>query len=85
LQANPTIDESGFGTDANGLSVMADEGKMDMGVSESGGMQLDMSGLGPDGLELEGAHDMSQLDGDDALMGGPMMDSTMDPFGGETQ
>ncbi|THV07587.1 hypothetical protein K435DRAFT_262004 [Dendrothele bispora CBS 962.96] len=85
LQMNSGLEES-FGADASGgLDVMNDEGKMDIGVGESGGMQLDMSALGPDGLELEGTHNMTQLDGDDALMGGPMMDNTLDPFVGENQ
>ncbi|KAG6817718.1 hypothetical protein H0H87_004509 [Tephrocybe sp. NHM501043] len=44
-------------------------------------MELDMSGLGPDGLGLEGSHDLSQLEGVDALVGGQVMDDSVDPFG----
>jgi len=54
----------------------------DMGVEnldENKGLQLDISGLGADGLSLEGA-DLSQLAPEDALLGGPLMDETTDPF-----
>lgn len=44
------------------------------------GLELDISGLGPDGLQLENAHDLSQIDGPDGLIGGPLMDESMDPF-----
>ena len=47
-------------------------------------LELDISGLGPDGLQLESAHDLSQLDGPDGLMGGSLMDDSVDPFGGTT-
>lgn len=50
------------------------EGKVD------GGLQLDISGLGPDGLPAESAHDLSQLTPSDALVGGTMMDESGDPF-----
>ncbi|KAF8167709.1 hypothetical protein B0H34DRAFT_27166 [Crassisporium funariophilum] len=43
-------------------------------------LELDISGLGPDGLQLEDAHDLSQLDGPDGLIGGPLMDDSIDPF-----
>jgi len=49
-------------------------------VDDMGGLELDISALGPDGLQLESAHDLSQLDGPDALIGGPLMDASMDPF-----
>lgn len=55
----------------------------DMGVEnldENKGLQLDISGLGADGLSLEGAHDLSQLNPEDGLLGGPLMDETTDPF-----
>jgi hypothetical protein len=48
------------------------------------GLELDISGLGPDGLQLESSHDLSQLDGPDGLMGGPLMDDSVDPFGDTT-
>jgi hypothetical protein len=41
---------------------------------------LDMSALGPDGTAFEDAHDLAQMQGDDALMGGMMMDQSDDPF-----
>jgi hypothetical protein len=44
------------------------------------GLELDISGLGPDGLQLENAHDLSQLDGPDGLIGGPLMEDSIDPF-----
>lgn len=44
------------------------------------GMELDLSGLGPDGLVLEGAHNLSQIEDGDNLMGGATMDTSMDPF-----
>jgi len=47
-------------------------------------LELDISGLGPDGLQLESAHDLSQLDGPDGLMGGSLMDDSLDPFRGTT-
>jgi len=43
------------------------------------GLELDISGLGPDGLQLGVADDLSQLDPQDALLGGPLID-TGDPF-----
>ncbi|RXW22568.1 hypothetical protein EST38_g3277 [Candolleomyces aberdarensis] len=49
------------------------EGKVD-------DLQLDISGLGPDGLPVESAHDLSQLTPSDALVGGAMMDESEDPF-----
>jgi len=44
-------------------------------------IELDISALGPDGLQIEGADDLSQIDASDALMGGPLMDEAVDPFG----
>jgi hypothetical protein len=41
---------------------------------------LDMSALGPDGTAFEAAHDLTQMEGEDALMGGVLMDQTDDPF-----
>ncbi|KAJ3514395.1 hypothetical protein NLJ89_g2404 [Agrocybe chaxingu] len=59
------------------MDVGDEEGKK---AGEDNGLELDISGLGPDGLQLEGAHDLSQLDGPDGLMGGSLMDGTTDPF-----
>jgi hypothetical protein len=44
------------------------------------GLELDMSGLGSDGLQLENTHDLSQLDGPDGLIGGSLMEGSIDPF-----
>jgi hypothetical protein len=42
---------------------------------------MDISTLAPDGLGLEGSHDLTQLDEADALLGGPLqMDESDDPF-----
>lgn len=41
---------------------------------------LDMTVLGPDGTAFEGVHDLSQMENGDALLGGPLMDHTVDPF-----
>ena len=44
-------------------------------------MSLDLTGIGPDGEQFEGAQDMSQLQPTYALLGGPLMDEAMgDPF-----
>jgi hypothetical protein len=55
-----------------------------IGIDKEGpgveGLELDISGLGPDGLQLENAHDLSQLDGPDGLIGGPLMEDSIDPF-----
>lgn len=40
---------------------------------------VDMSALGPDGMAFEGAHDLTQIGGDD-LLGGPV---SVDPFSGQ--
>lgn len=61
-----------------GLGVVDDNGKE--GIPED--LELDISVLGPDGLQLESAHDLSQLDGPDGLIGGPLMDESADPFVG---
>jgi len=44
------------------------------------GVELDLSDLGPDGLGLDEPHDLSQLDASDGLVGGPLLDETVDPF-----
>ncbi|KAL0951460.1 hypothetical protein HGRIS_008148 [Hohenbuehelia grisea] len=58
----------------------ADDSTAGMDISMDDATQLDMSGLGPDGLGLEEAHDLSQMEPADALLGGPLMDNTDDPF-----
>lgn len=44
------------------------------------GVELDLSALGPDGLGLDEPHDLSQMDAADGLVGGPLLDETVDPF-----
>lgn len=56
----------------------------DMEEDKQGDLELNISGLGPDGLQLEGAHDLSQLDGPDGLIGGSLMDESTDPFADTT-
>ena len=65
------------GLDAS-LKLDTDMDDIDKKVNDD--LELHISGLGPDGLQLESAHDLSQLGGPDGLMGGPLMDD-VDPFG----
>ncbi|KAF8898945.1 hypothetical protein BD779DRAFT_1464991 [Infundibulicybe gibba] len=51
-------------------------------TNSEGGIELDISALGPDGLRLEQSHDLSQMDQEDVLIGAPMMDDGTDPFSG---
>ncbi|KAG6866070.1 hypothetical protein C0991_009167 [Blastosporella zonata] len=80
-------DNSELETDALDASLKPMDSDLEVGlglgaqVISGDGMELDMSGLGPDGLGLEGSHDLSQLDGVDALVGGQIMDDSTDPFG----
>ncbi|KAH7930521.1 hypothetical protein BV22DRAFT_54456 [Leucogyrophana mollusca] len=41
---------------------------------------LDMAVLGPDGTPFESVSDLNQIEDGDALLGGPLMDNTVDPF-----
>lgn len=66
------------GLDAS-LKLDADMDDIDKKANDD--LELDISGLGPDGLQLESAHDLSQLGGPDGLMGGSLMDDSIDPFG----
>lgn len=54
------------------INTEADIGEIPEGV--------DMSALGPDGMAFEGAHDLTQIEGGDDLLGGSVMDSSGDPF-----
>ncbi|KAI0314768.1 hypothetical protein OF83DRAFT_1165075 [Amylostereum chailletii] len=63
--------EGGMATDVDVRSALSPEGLPD----------LDMSQLGPDGTAFESAHDLTQMEATDALLGGEMMDDSMaDPF-----
>jgi hypothetical protein len=71
--------------DALDESLQMMEENMDQGVgvglddTEEG--LMDISSLAPDGLGLEASHDLTQLDADDALLGGPLqLDESVDPF-----
>lgn len=58
---------------------------MDTGVvDDKKGLELDISGLGPDGLQLGEMHDLSQLTAQDSLLGDPLMDGDGDPFAAPT-
>jgi hypothetical protein len=67
-------------------SLKALDGGVDIevGVHENINLEevgdLDMTVLGPDGTAFEGIHDLSQMESGDALLGGPLMDHTVDPF-----
>ncbi|KAJ7269245.1 hypothetical protein B0H12DRAFT_1208791 [Mycena haematopus] len=73
-ETNSALDESFKAMETNmdqgvGVGLDTDEGLMDI------------SSLAPDGLALEGSHDLTQMDADDALLGGPLqMDESDDPF-----
>jgi len=52
-----------------------------VGLDDADSGLMDISSLAPDGLALEGTHDLSQMDADDALLDGPLqMDDSGDPF-----
>ena len=67
-------------------SLKALDGNVDIeiGVHENVNQEevgdLDMGVLGPDGTSFESVHNLSQIESDDALLGGPLMDHTVDPF-----
>lgn len=75
LETRDNID----GLDAS-LKLDADMDDIDEDQKKVNDLELDISGLGPDGLQMESAHDLSQLDGPDGLMGGSLMDDSVDPF-----
>jgi len=70
-EADDVLDES--------FAVVVGVDDVNQGVVDLGA--LDMSALGPDGTAFEEAHDLSQMEGGDAIMGaGVLMDQTVDPF-----
>jgi len=78
-----SIDLPGDTLDASLNPLDTDMSSIDVGVAlgdKDGIVELDMSGLGPDGLGLEGSHDLSQMEETDVLIGGPMMPETDDLF-----
>lgn len=47
-------------------------------------LDIDMSNIAPDGLPMESsAHELAQVEAEDVLLGGPMMDNSLDPFAGQ--
>ncbi|KAJ7146251.1 hypothetical protein C8R44DRAFT_690576 [Mycena epipterygia] len=70
--------------DALDASLKAMEANMEEGVGvglDTDEGLMDISSLAPDGLGLEASHDLTQMDEDDALLGGPLqMDESVDPF-----
>ncbi|KAJ2919267.1 hypothetical protein MD484_g1185, partial [Candolleomyces efflorescens] len=77
LEQPPDLDDD-LDASLKPLSASIDDGTGEGKVD--GDLQLDISGLGPDGLPVESAHDLSQLTPSDALVGGVMMDQSGDPF-----
>jgi hypothetical protein len=59
---------------AVGVGVVEEE-TADVDVSA-----LDMTALGPDGAPFEATHELTQMEGNDALLGGIMLDQSGDPF-----
>lgn len=84
----PVLEESHDVLDASlkpldtAMDAVVDVGQMDTeGVDVSDIVnEMDMSSLGPDGITFEGAHDLTQMEDEDALLGGPMLDNSLDPF-----
>ncbi|KAF7981170.1 hypothetical protein HWV62_34947 [Athelia sp. TMB] len=68
--------------DALDASLKPLESGMDA-VGDDGLADIDMSALGPDGVPFEGEHSLAQVEGGDELLGGPMMDDSLDPFVGQ--
>ncbi|KAJ8522015.1 hypothetical protein ONZ45_g1402 [Pleurotus djamor] len=76
LQPADTPDDAGDELDASLKPMDVSMEKLEGGD----GMEIDMTGLGPDGLDLDG-HSLAQMDAADALLGGPILDQTDDdPF-----
>lgn len=55
---------------------------LESNMGEKKDIELEISALGPDGIPLESAHDLTQMDVEDVLTGGPMMDDSSDAFAG---
>ncbi|KIK07493.1 hypothetical protein K443DRAFT_86975 [Laccaria amethystina LaAM-08-1] len=64
----------------DGLDEMLTPLESNMGEKKD--IELEISGLGPDGIPLESAHDLTQMDVEDVLTGGPLMDDSSDAFAG---
>lgn len=67
-------------------SLKPSEGNLDASVEDiTPDLDIDLSQIGPDGEAFEAAGDLSQLQAEDALLGGPLLDQVMDddPFAGD--
>ncbi|KAG2755464.1 hypothetical protein P692DRAFT_201675211, partial [Suillus brevipes Sb2] len=66
------------------LKALDGDVDIDIGVHENANPEevgdLDMAVLGPDGTAFEDIHNLSQMESGDTLLGGPLMDHTVDPF-----
>jgi hypothetical protein len=66
------------------LKALDGDVDIDIGVHENANPEevgdLDMAVLGPDGTAFEDVHNLSQMESGDTLLGGPLMDHTVDPF-----
>lgn len=80
LQPELAVDDAGDGLDASLKPLDTSIDEMVDGVKTGDVIEMDISDLGPDGLRLEAAHNLSQMDGEDVLIGGPLMDQSDDPF-----
>lgn len=76
-ELDATVNDEGLNQDP---SLNLDSSMDVASVDDKKALELDISGLGPDGLQLGSAHDLSQLDPQDALLGGPLIDEGGDPF-----
>lgn len=67
-------------------SLKALDGDMDIevGIHQNADVEevgdLDLGMLGPDGTSFEDVHNLSQIESGDEILGGPLMDHTVDPF-----
>ncbi|KDQ63353.1 hypothetical protein JAAARDRAFT_53577 [Jaapia argillacea MUCL 33604] len=88
LDTGLTASKVDVGDDEDDVGSMNDTGDLtmddlDMTSLPTGGVEdgeLDMSQLPPDGTAFEGVQDLSQMEEEDGLLGGPMMDQSEDPF-----
>ncbi|KAF9015573.1 hypothetical protein BDQ17DRAFT_1341299 [Cyathus striatus] len=84
LSMSHQLSETDGGADALDASLKPSEENADSPstkkVNSAETIELDMSGLGPDGLSLESSHNLSQMDETDGLVGGNLMNHSEDPF-----
>ncbi|KIM88576.1 hypothetical protein PILCRDRAFT_85163 [Piloderma croceum F 1598] len=84
-EAHDALDAALKPLDTGMDSIVDVGGQMDPQGVDVTDLDINMSNLGPDGLPMESsAHGLSQVvEADDALLGGAMMDSSLDPFAGQ--